>query len=117
MYPIIGANLRVAECNSDGSHHLRYGWGIATNCTEAYWNIHRVCCWTLKKKTPLILTIAIRTLHKIHTFVEAQQNGNKLKKFFRQGEMSTLLKDCKARLQQGFEIFQVWHLFGNSTTH
>jgi hypothetical protein len=20
-------------------------------------------------------------------------------------------------LQQGFEIFQVWHLFGNSTTH
>ncbi|KAJ7928322.1 hypothetical protein B0H13DRAFT_1860519 [Mycena leptocephala] len=47
------------------------------------------------------------TLHKIHTFVEAQQNGSKVKKFFRQGEMSTLLKDCKAGLQQGFEIFQV----------
>ncbi|KAJ7888456.1 hypothetical protein B0H13DRAFT_1888406 [Mycena leptocephala] len=47
------------------------------------------------------------TLHKIHTFVEAQQNGSKLKKFFRQGEMSTLLKDCKAGLQQGLEIFQV----------
>ncbi|KAJ7914790.1 P-loop containing nucleoside triphosphate hydrolase protein [Mycena leptocephala] len=29
------------------------------------------------------------------------------RKFFRQGEMSTLLKDCKAGLQQGFEIFQV----------
>ncbi|KAJ7927571.1 hypothetical protein B0H13DRAFT_1861316 [Mycena leptocephala] len=44
------------------------------------------------------------TLHKIHTFVEAQQNGSKLKKFFHQGEMSTLLKDCKAGLQQGLEI-------------
>ncbi|KAJ7903059.1 hypothetical protein B0H13DRAFT_1882319 [Mycena leptocephala] len=30
-----------------------------------------------------------------------------VKKFFRQGEMSTLLKDCKAGLQQGFEIFQM----------
>ncbi|KAJ7810481.1 hypothetical protein B0H13DRAFT_1927327 [Mycena leptocephala] len=35
------------------------------------------------------------TLHKIHTFVEAQQNGSRVKKFFRQG------------LQQGFEFFQV----------
>ncbi|KAJ7922738.1 hypothetical protein B0H13DRAFT_2408025 [Mycena leptocephala] len=47
------------------------------------------------------------TLHKIHTFVEAQQNGSRVKKFFRQGEMSTLLNDCKAGLQQGFEFFQV----------
>ncbi|KAJ7869796.1 hypothetical protein B0H13DRAFT_1896478 [Mycena leptocephala] len=42
------------------------------------------------------------TLHKIHTFVEAQRNGSKVKSFFRQGEMSTLLKECKAGLQQGF---------------
>ncbi|KAJ7869238.1 hypothetical protein B0H13DRAFT_2280822 [Mycena leptocephala] len=47
------------------------------------------------------------TLHKIHTFVEAQQKGSILKNFFHQGEMSTLLKDCKAGLQQGLEIFQV----------
>jgi hypothetical protein len=52
----------------------------------------------------------IRTLHKIHAFVEAQQNGSKVKSFFRQGEMSTLLKECKAGLQQGFAIFQVGHL-------
>jgi hypothetical protein len=51
----------------------------------------------------------IRTLHKIHTFVEAQQNGSKVKSFFRQGEMSTLLKECKAGLQQGHDIFQVSH--------
>ncbi|KAJ7812598.1 hypothetical protein B0H13DRAFT_1926069 [Mycena leptocephala] len=47
------------------------------------------------------------TLHKVHTFVEAQQKGSMLKTFFHRGEMSTLLKDCKAGLQQGLEIFQV----------
>ncbi|KAJ7924537.1 hypothetical protein B0H13DRAFT_1863941 [Mycena leptocephala] len=47
-----------------------------------------------------------QTLHKIHTFVEAQQGGSKVMIFFRQSEMSTLLKGCKAGLQQGFESFQ-----------
>ncbi|KAJ7896649.1 hypothetical protein B0H14DRAFT_450539 [Mycena olivaceomarginata] len=46
-------------------------------------------------------------LHKIYTFVEAQQKGNRLKSFFRQGELSTLLKDCQAGLQQSFEFFQI----------
>ncbi|KAJ7716614.1 hypothetical protein B0H16DRAFT_1701296 [Mycena metata] len=36
-----------------------------------------------------------QTLHKIHTFIEAQQSGSKVKKFFRQGELNGLLKDCK----------------------
>ncbi|KAJ7915956.1 hypothetical protein B0H13DRAFT_1871573 [Mycena leptocephala] len=47
------------------------------------------------------------TLKKIHTFVEAQQNGSTLKNFFHQGEMSKLLKDCRAGLQQGLETFKV----------
>ncbi|KAJ7809687.1 hypothetical protein B0H13DRAFT_1927792 [Mycena leptocephala] len=47
------------------------------------------------------------TLHKIHTFVEAQQKGSKVQRFFRQGEMSTLLKECKAGLQQGLDFFQI----------
>jgi hypothetical protein len=67
----------------------------------------------LEKKLHLILITVVRTLHKIHTFVEAQQKGSILKKFFRQSEMSTLLKDCKAGLQQGLENFQVCHLFGD----
>ncbi|KAJ7854102.1 hypothetical protein B0H14DRAFT_3652247 [Mycena olivaceomarginata] len=46
-------------------------------------------------------------LHKVYTFVEAQQKGNKVKNFFRQGEMSTLLKDCQAGLQQSFDFFQI----------
>ncbi|KAJ7035328.1 hypothetical protein C8F04DRAFT_1233758 [Mycena alexandri] len=47
------------------------------------------------------------TLHKIHTFVEAQQSGSKVKKFFRQGELNALLKDCRAGLQQGLDFFQM----------
>ncbi|KAJ7712372.1 hypothetical protein B0H16DRAFT_1813538 [Mycena metata] len=47
------------------------------------------------------------TLHKIHTFVEAQQSGSKVKKFFRKGELAALLKDCKAGLQQGFDFFSI----------
>ncbi|KAJ7764378.1 hypothetical protein B0H16DRAFT_1454917 [Mycena metata] len=48
-----------------------------------------------------------QTLHKIHTFVEAQQHINKVKRLFRRGEMSALLKKCKAELQQELEFFQV----------
>ncbi|KAJ7911590.1 hypothetical protein B0H13DRAFT_1875699 [Mycena leptocephala] len=47
------------------------------------------------------------TLHKVHTFVEAQQVGSKVKIFFRQGEMSRLLNECKVGLQQGYDIFEV----------
>jgi hypothetical protein len=48
-----------------------------------------------------------RTLYKIHTFVEAQQKASIVRRFFRQGEMSTLLKECKVGLQQGLDFFQV----------
>ncbi|KAJ7740652.1 P-loop containing nucleoside triphosphate hydrolase protein, partial [Mycena metata] len=47
------------------------------------------------------------TLHKIHTFVEAQQGGSKIKKLFRHGELAALLKQCKAGLQQGFDLFNI----------
>ncbi|KAJ7779640.1 P-loop containing nucleoside triphosphate hydrolase protein, partial [Mycena metata] len=47
------------------------------------------------------------TLHKIHTFIEAQQGGNKIMKLFRHGELAALLKDCKAGLQQGLDFFNI----------
>ncbi|KAF7354522.1 hypothetical protein MSAN_01364500 [Mycena sanguinolenta] len=47
------------------------------------------------------------TLHKIHTFVEAQQDSNKIKQFFRQNQMSTLLKDCRAGLQLALDDFAI----------
>jgi hypothetical protein len=60
-----------------------------------------------KNKKPFILMTIVRTLQKIHTFLEAQQNGSTLKNFFHQGEMSKLLKDCRTGLQQGVGIFKV----------
>ncbi|KAJ7912614.1 hypothetical protein B0H13DRAFT_2271432 [Mycena leptocephala] len=47
------------------------------------------------------------TLQKIHTYVEAQQESNMIKHFFRRGEMNTLLKDCQAGLQEALEVFKV----------
>jgi hypothetical protein len=58
-----------------------------------------------------------RTLHKIHTFIEAQQNRGKLKRFLGQGDMTTLLKDCKTGLQQSQEVFQVGHIIVLATTN
>jgi hypothetical protein len=48
-----------------------------------------------------------RALHKIHTFLEAQQGGSRFKKFFQVGQMGTLLKECEAGLQQGLDFFYV----------
>ncbi|KAF7337428.1 hypothetical protein MSAN_02269400 [Mycena sanguinolenta] len=47
------------------------------------------------------------TLHKIHTFVEAQQDSNKIKQFFRQNQMSALLKDCRTGLQLALDNFAI----------
>ncbi|KAJ7094816.1 hypothetical protein C8R44DRAFT_749397 [Mycena epipterygia] len=47
------------------------------------------------------------TLHKVHAFMEAQQEGNKIKHFFRQNEMKTLLSDCHTGLQKVFDMFKM----------
>ncbi|KAJ7456107.1 P-loop containing nucleoside triphosphate hydrolase protein, partial [Mycena latifolia] len=50
------------------------------------------------------------TLYKIHTFVEAQGQTSRIRQFFRQGEMSTLLKDCLAGLDQALEVFKIQNI-------
>ena len=61
-----------------------------------------------------------RTLHKIHTFVEAQQEKIGIKQFFRQGEMNALLKNCTTGLDQAADVFMVnlvqFQLWADSTT-
>ncbi|KAJ6556232.1 P-loop containing nucleoside triphosphate hydrolase protein [Mycena capillaripes] len=53
------------------------------------------------------------TLGKIHTFFEAQQDGNGIKQFFLQSEMNNmahinnLLKDCRAGLQEAMDVFKI----------
>ncbi|KAJ7482425.1 hypothetical protein FB451DRAFT_1441677 [Mycena latifolia] len=48
----------------------------------------------------------METLHKIHTFVEAQQDRSKIKPFFRQTQTKTLLSECRVGLQQVLEVFK-----------
>ncbi|KAK7042660.1 ATPase-AAA-core domain-containing protein [Favolaschia claudopus] len=49
----------------------------------------------------------IETLRKIYAYIEAQQDGNKIKQLFRLAEATALLKDCQAGLAQAIEGFQV----------
>ncbi|KAJ7809897.1 hypothetical protein B0H14DRAFT_2607708 [Mycena olivaceomarginata] len=46
------------------------------------------------------------TMHKICTFVEAQ-GGNRIKSFFRQSEITSLLKDCQTGMQHALVVFGV----------
>ncbi|KAJ7100462.1 hypothetical protein C8R44DRAFT_747510 [Mycena epipterygia] len=60
--------------------------------------------------TPVILDHIgqfTETLHKIHTFIEVQQDGNKIKYFFRQNEMNSLRKDCQTGLEKALKVFKV----------
>ncbi|KAJ6473064.1 hypothetical protein C8R45DRAFT_1163442 [Mycena sanguinolenta] len=44
-------------------------------------------------------------LHKILTFVQAQQDNSKIKHFFRQNQLRALLKDCRTGLQMALDNF------------
>jgi hypothetical protein len=52
-----------------------------------------------------------KTLHKIYTFLEAQQVGIGIKHLFHRHEMQNLLKDCQAGLNQATETFVVCSIF------
>ncbi|KAJ7469149.1 hypothetical protein FB451DRAFT_1479022 [Mycena latifolia] len=51
------------------------------------------------------------TIYKIHTYVEAEQEKSKIKQFFQQGEMRTLLKACHTGLEQALEVFKISRVF------
>ncbi|KAJ7484882.1 hypothetical protein B0H11DRAFT_1806773, partial [Mycena galericulata] len=47
------------------------------------------------------------TMHKIHTYVQAQQDKNRIKFFFQQSEMSVLLKDCHVGIKHALDVFKI----------
>ncbi|KAJ7859177.1 hypothetical protein B0H14DRAFT_3135276 [Mycena olivaceomarginata] len=49
----------------------------------------------------------METLHKIYTFLERQQDGNRIKYLLRNNEVQKLLRDCHAGLDQAVEVFEV----------
>ncbi|KAF8143239.1 hypothetical protein K438DRAFT_2109980 [Mycena galopus ATCC 62051] len=56
----------------------------------------------------------IETLHKIYTYIETQQEGNKIKNLFRSSEIKQLLQDCHAGLNQAIEVFIILGVFNES---
>ncbi|KAJ7303783.1 P-loop containing nucleoside triphosphate hydrolase protein, partial [Mycena albidolilacea] len=76
--------------------------------------LYAIICLHIKSDTgelsPSMLSpigIFTETLHKVNTFMEAQQHGSRIRKFFRQGEMNILLKECNMGLQQALNIFGI----------
>lgn len=51
--------------------------------------------------------LSCRTLHKVYSFVAAQQEKNKFKIILRSSEMKTLLRDCTAEFERALETFKV----------
>ncbi|KAJ7794745.1 hypothetical protein B0H13DRAFT_2298661, partial [Mycena leptocephala] len=82
-------------------------------------NVHRVLCAIVnlhvRSETAGSLSPSIldhigsfkETLHKIYTFIDAQQDGNKIKQFLRQSEMNVLLRNCRAGLDHAIAAFDI----------
>ncbi|KAJ6454329.1 hypothetical protein C8R45DRAFT_1189462 [Mycena sanguinolenta] len=47
------------------------------------------------------------TLYKIHTYIQGQHGGSKIKNFFRQTELSALYKDCHSGLEHALTTFKI----------
>ncbi|KAF8171341.1 hypothetical protein K438DRAFT_1852612 [Mycena galopus ATCC 62051] len=90
-----------------------------TECAQLMENIHHILYGivTLHIKSETIGSLPssmldnignfVETVHKIYTFVEAQQQGKKIKDLFRNNEMNKLLQDCHAGLKQAQEMFGI----------
>ncbi|KAJ6452100.1 hypothetical protein C8R45DRAFT_945897 [Mycena sanguinolenta] len=48
-----------------------------------------------------------RTLQKVYTYIQAQQDGNKIKQLFHYIEMNDLVKDCYAELNEAKQIVEI----------
>ncbi|KAF8207505.1 hypothetical protein K438DRAFT_1755545 [Mycena galopus ATCC 62051] len=88
-------------------------------CAQVMENIHRIVyaiinlhikSETVGSLSPSMLDDVgkfMETLHKIYTFVEAQQEGNKIKHLFGNKETKKLLQDCCAGLTQAMDVFGI----------
>ncbi|KAJ7889863.1 hypothetical protein B0H14DRAFT_2691114 [Mycena olivaceomarginata] len=88
-------------------------------CTAFLEQIHAVICGIVglyaKSDAGAVLSPAtveslgnfMKTLQKIHVFLEAQQTGSALKRFLRQNETNLLLKDCQGGLELALGAFKI----------
>ncbi|KAJ6473071.1 hypothetical protein C8R45DRAFT_1163461 [Mycena sanguinolenta] len=98
-------------------HALQNAKRNKEECCQLTENIHGIIYVIvnlhLQSEPPGCLALAMmdhvgqftETLHKILAFVQAQQDNSKIKHFFRQNQLSALLKDCRAGLQLALDNF------------
>ncbi|KAJ7458105.1 hypothetical protein FB451DRAFT_1508460 [Mycena latifolia] len=85
------------------------------DCIQLLENVYQLLCAIVNlhinseskgNLPPATLDHVGKFMEHIHTFVEAQQDGSKIKSFFRQTETKTLLNECRVGLQQAVEVFK-----------
>ncbi|KAJ7706619.1 hypothetical protein B0H16DRAFT_1746841 [Mycena metata] len=76
--------------------------------------IYAIITLHLKSETGMFLAPKIledvrkftETLHKIYTVLGEEQEGSKIKRFFRQSEINRVLKECRAELDHTVTVFK-----------
>ncbi|KAJ7765611.1 hypothetical protein B0H16DRAFT_1454182 [Mycena metata] len=74
---------------------------------QVYEVIHGLIRLHVQSQTGQLSPNSLKTLYKVHTFVEAQQETNRFKQIFRRGKMNALQRDCTAELQHALSIFKL----------
>ncbi|KAJ6619247.1 hypothetical protein B0H10DRAFT_1183073 [Mycena sp. CBHHK59/15] len=103
---IILSNVQAVKVNKQGCLQM------VEQINELLWAIVNLC---VNSNTGDVLPPSIlhnigdfaQTLQKIHSYVEGQLKMGKIKRFFRQGESSQQLDECKTGLQHAVELFSV----------
>ena len=96
-------------CNCESSYKIRDTWVPTSLSGRSDWPIHAVNKFSNTRQ--IHDWFLYRTLHKIYGFLEAQQEGNKIKHLFRQSELKALFVNCQVGLNQACKIFKAWSIF------
>ncbi|KAJ7720488.1 hypothetical protein B0H14DRAFT_2642689 [Mycena olivaceomarginata] len=97
-------------------------------CAQLSENIHRILyaiinlhvrsqtAGSLSPATMSHIGTFMETLHKIYIYIEAQQDGNKIKHLLRNNEMQHLFKDCHTGLDRAMALFKITPTMFNDIT-
>ncbi|KAJ7166808.1 hypothetical protein C8R46DRAFT_266749, partial [Mycena filopes] len=113
--PFVQPIIKTTQALISGLQNVRRN---KDECFQLVESIHQVLYpiihLHLESKTAQSLPLGVvedigefaETLHKIYTFIQIQQDGNRIRQFFRQTEINALLKDCQTRLDRSIEVFK-----------
>ncbi|KAJ7838033.1 hypothetical protein B0H14DRAFT_3141268 [Mycena olivaceomarginata] len=114
--PFIQPIANTIECLIDMVQNVKRN---KDECAQLVENIHPVLytiinlhlkAETVESLSPEMLNNIgkfMETLHKIYTFLQGQQDGNRFKYLFRNNEVQKLFRECHAGLDQAVEVFEV----------